>query len=164
MERSKKGVIAASAIGGTLIITVVVFLVAPGITGGSFPSAGYGVNTNNTTTVASSGEAPKMLLLLLKGAEDSSDAVAQYEANNTQPIQLASNAHIRFDSSDYRTPEGMRVIARDMNDGSIQLLRKSYDVNNEFFINLEKGHYELQIQASWFEKGSYVYKFNIIVV
>jgi hypothetical protein len=114
--------------------------------------------------VASSDKAPKMLLVLLKGAEDSSEAVAQYEANNTEPIQLATNAHIRFDSPDYRTAEGMKAIARNMDDGSIQLLRKSYDVNNEFFINLGKGHYELQVQASWFDKGSFVYRFDIMVV
>jgi hypothetical protein len=164
VEKGKKGVIAASAISGAVVSAGIVFLLAPGITGGIFPPVGDGDDTNNTTTVASSGQAPKMLILLLKGAEDSSEAVTQYEANNTQPIQLAGNAHVRFESPDYRTAEGMKVIARDMDDGSIQLLRKSYDVNNEFFINLEKGHYELQVQASWFEKGSYVYRFNILVV
>ena len=161
MERGKKGAIPASSIGGVVLIAGIVFLLAPG---SIFPPVTDGDDTNNTTMVASSGEAPKMLILLLKGAEDSSEAVAQYEANNTESIQLATNAHIRFESSDYRTAEGMRAIAKDMDDGSIQLLRKSYDVNNEFFINLEKGHYELQVQASWFEKGSYVYRFDIMVV
>lgn len=155
MEKSKKGVLAASAIVGVVVVAGIVFLLATNIVGG---------NTNNTTTVASSGKAPKMLLVLLQGAEDGSEAAARYEANNTEPIHLASNAHVRFDSSDYRTAEGMKVIARDMDDGTIQLLRKSYDVNNEFFINLGKGHYELQVQASWFERGSFVYKFDILVV
>lgn len=164
MVESKKGVIAASAIGGAVVIAGIVFFLAPGILGGIFPPLVDGDDTNNTTAVASSGEAPKMLLVLLKGAEDSSEAVAQYEANNTEPIQLASDAHIRFDSSDYRTAESMKVIARDMDSGSIQLLRKSYDVNNEFFINLGKGHYELQVQASWFERGSFVYRFDIMIV
>ncbi|HEX2013837.1 MAG TPA: hypothetical protein VLA68_01295, partial [Nitrososphaera sp.] len=103
MERGKKGAIAASAIGGAVLIAGIVFLLAPG---SIFPPVTDGDDTNNTTTVASSGEAPKMLLLLLKGVEDSSEAVAQYEANNTEPIQLATNTHIRFESSDYRTAEG----------------------------------------------------------
>ena len=163
MVESKRGIIAASAIGGAVVVIGIVFMLAPGIASGIFPSLVNGDDTNNTTTVASPGEAPKMLLVVLQGDEDSSSAVAQYEANNTEPIQLASNAHVRFDSSDYRTAEGMRVIARDMDGGTIQLLRKSYDVNNEFFINLGKGHYELQVQASWFERGSFVYKFNIMV-
>jgi hypothetical protein len=162
---SKRGIIAASAIGGVVVVAGIVFLLAPGIVGGIFPSpVNGGDDTNNTTTVASPGEAPKMLLVVLEGDEDSSSAVAQYEANNTESIQLASNAHVRFDSSDFRTAEGMKVIARDMDGGTIQLLRKSYDVNNEFFINLGKGHYELQVQASWFERGSFVYKFDIMVV
>jgi hypothetical protein len=160
---SKRGIIAASAIGGVVVVAGIVFLLAPGIVGGIFPPLADGDDTNNTTTVASPEEAPKMLLVVLQGDEDSSSPVAQYEANNTEPIQLASNAHVRFDSSDYRTAEGMKVIARDMDGGTIQLLRKSYDVNNEFFINLGKGHYELQVQASWFERGSFVYKFDIMV-
>jgi hypothetical protein len=164
VEKSKKGIIAASSIGGVIVITGIIFLLTPSILENIFPFPAGGDNTNNTTTVASSGEAPKMLLVLLQGAEDSSKSVAQYESNNTEPIQLASNAHIRFESSDYRTAEGMKVIARDLDSGSIQLLRKSYDVNNEFFINLSKGHYELQVQASWFEKGSFVYRFDIIIV
>jgi hypothetical protein len=161
---SKRGIIAASAIGGVVVVAGIVFMLAPGIVGGIFPSLADGDDTNNTTTVASPEEAPKMLLVVLQGDEDSSSPVAQYEANNTEPIQLASNAHVRFDSSDYRTAEGMKVIARDMDGGTIQLLRKSYDVNNEFFINLGEGHYELQVQASWFERGSFVYKFDIMVV
>ena len=163
MVDSKRGIIAASTIGGAVVVIGVVFLLAPGVVGGIFPSLADGDDTNNTTTVASPEEAPKMLLVVLQGDEDSSSAVAQYEANNTEPIQLASNAHVRFDSSDFRTAEGMKVIARDMDGGTIQLLRKSYDVNNEFFINLGKGHYELQVQASWFERGSFVYKFDIMV-
>jgi hypothetical protein len=160
---SKKGILAASALGGAIVIAGIVFLLVPNILDATSPPAD-GDNTNNTTTVASSGEAPEMLLIVLQGDEDSSTAVAQYEANNIEPIQIASNTHIRFDSSDYRTAEGMKVIARDMDGGMIQLLRKSYDVNNEFFINLGKGHYELQVQASWFNKGSFVYMFNILVV
>ena len=104
-----------------------------------------------------------MLLFVLKGDEDSSDRVTQYEANSTEPIELLGEAHIRFDSPDYRTAESMKVVARDMATGTIHLLRKSYDVNNEFFVNLDKGSYQLQVQATWFEVGSHIYKFNIAV-
>jgi hypothetical protein len=105
-----------------------------------------------------------MMLVVLQGDEDSSSAAVWYEENNTEPIQLARNDHIRFDSPGHRTAEGMRVLARELDSGNIERLRKSYDVNNEFFINLNKGNYELQVQASWFEVGSYVYKFNVAVV
>jgi hypothetical protein len=158
---SNKGVIAASSIGGAVVIAGIILLLVPGIFDGIFPSRVDGDETNNTTSVA---EAPKMLLVVLQSDEDSSDPVAQYEANNTEPIQIASNAHVRFDSPDHRTAEGMRAIARNMDDGSIQLLRKSYDVNNEFFINVGKGHHELQVQATWSEKGSFVYRFEIMVL
>jgi hypothetical protein len=161
---ANKGLIAASAAGAVVVIGAIVYFLAPGILGGSIPPpVNGGDDNNNTTTVASPGEAPKMLLVLLEGPEDASTAVAQYEANNTKPIQLAGNAHIRFDSPDYRTAESIRVIARDLDTGEIQLLRKSYDVNNEFFINVGEGHYELQVQATWFEKGSFVYRFETMI-
>jgi len=160
VEKGKRGAVAASAIGGAAVIAAIV-LFASGAMGGILTP---GSNGNNMTTVASPPDgAPKMVLVVLKGDEDSSRPVAQYDSNNTQPIQLANNAHVRFDSPEYRTAESMRVIARDLDDGSIQLLRKSYDVNNEFFINLSEGRYDLEVQASWFEKGSFVYKFDITV-
>lgn len=160
MDKGKKGVIAASAIGAAAVIAGIAYFIAPGM---MLPPQVDG--DNNSTTIASpGGEPPEMLLALLEGPEDASGAVAQYEANNTEPIQLASGAHVRFDSADYRTAEGMRVTARDTDTGAIQLLRKSYNINNEFFINLEQGHYELQVQASWFEKGSFGYRFDIRVV
>jgi hypothetical protein len=160
--KSKRGIIAASAIGAVVLVGGIIFLLAPNIMGSLlFPGAKG--NSNNTTTVASSDQAPQMLLVVLQGDEDSSNLLTQYEANNTQPIRLASGAHIRFDSPDYRTAEGMKVIARDVDGGTIDLLRKSYDVNNEFFVNLDKGSYQLQVQATWFEVGSHIYKFNIAV-
>jgi hypothetical protein len=161
---ANKGVIAASAAGAVVAIGAIVYLLVPGALGGSNINPSQDRNNNSTTTVASpQGEAPRMLLVLLQGAEDASTAAAQYEANNTEPIRLASNAHVRFDSPDYRTAESIRVIARDLETGEIQLLRKSYDVNNEFFVNVGKGHYELQVQSSWFERGSFVYGFDIMV-
>jgi hypothetical protein len=161
---ANKGVIAASAVGAVIVAGAIIYFVAPSIfVGIPSPTADRGDN-NNTTTIASSGDAPAMMLVLLQGPEDASTAVAQYEGNNTKPIQLASGAHIRFDASDYRTAESIRVVARNFETGQIELLRKSYDVNNEFFINVDKGHYELQVQASWFEKGSFVYSFDVMVI
>lgn len=162
---ANKGAIAASIVGAVIAIGAIVYFVAPGIL--SLPTNGGpvdGGNSNNTTTVASPSEAPEMFLMLLEGPEDASPAVAQYGANNTEPIQLSDNAHIRFDSPDYRTAESMTVIARDVNTGEIELLRKSYDVNNQFFVNIGPGDYEFQVQAEWFEIGSFVYDFTITVV
>ena len=152
--------VAAVVVAGGLIL----FLFSPGVHGGLFSTADK-INDvpNNTTVATSTGEPPKMLLFVLKGDEDSSDRVTQYEANSTEPIELLSEAHIRFDSPDYRTAESMKVVARDMDSGAIMLLRKSYDVNNEFFVNLDKGSYQLQVQATWFEVGSHIYKFDIVV-
>ncbi len=162
---ANKGVIAASAAGAAIVIGAIIYLMVPGVLGGTRSPTAVGGDSNNTTTIAaSSGEPPAMMLVLLQGPEDASIAVEQYEANNTQPIELSSGAHIRFDSPDYRTAESIRVVARNLDTGEIELLRKSYDVNNEFFINVGKGHYELQVHASWFEKGSFVYGFDIMVV
>lgn len=160
MDKGKKGAIAASAVGAAVVVAAIVYFLAPGV----MPSPLVDDNSGNTTIASSGGERPKMLLVLLEGSEDASGAVAQYDANNTEPIQLASGAHVRFDSAEYRTAEGMRVTARDIDTGTIQLLRKSYNVNNEFFINLDHGHYVLEVQASWFERGSFGYRFDIQVV
>lgn len=160
---ANKGVIVASAVGAVIIVGAIIYFLAPSIFVG-IASPSPDEDNNNTTTIAASGGAPVMMLVLLQGPEDASTAAAQYEGNNTEPIQLATGAHIRFDSPDYRTAESMRVVARNLETGQIELLRKSYDVNNEFFINISKGHYELQVQASWFEKGSFVYGFDVMVV
>jgi len=162
VENSKRGYVIAASVAAVVVAGgIILFLFVPGTLGGLFPKAS---NVQNNTTIATNDrESPKMVLIVLKGNEDSSEAVAQYEANDTQPIQMISNEHIRFDSPDYRTAESMRVIARDMDSGAILLLRKSYDVNNEFFVNLDKGSYQLQVQATWFEAGSHIYKFNIVV-
>ena len=116
---------------------------------------------NNSTTVAS--EQPSLLLVLLKGAEDASTAVAKYDPENSGTISLQSNDHVRFESPDSRLPESLRIIAEDKADGHISILRKSYDVNNEFFINLEEGEYQLRAQASWSDKGNFVYTYDITV-
>jgi hypothetical protein len=160
VDKGKKGAIAASAVGAAVVVAAIVYFLAPGV----IPSPPADDNSGNTTIASPNGERPKMLLVLLEGSEDASSAVAQYEANNTEPIQLASGAHVRFDSAQYRTAESMRVTARDVDTGTIQLLRKSYNVNNEFFINLDHGHYVLEVQASWFERGSFGYRFDIQVV
>ncbi len=163
MENSKRGYIIAASVAAVVVAGgIILFLFAPGVLGGLFP-ASKAPDVQNNTTIASGKESPKMVLIVLRGDEDSSNAMTQYDADNSQPIQLVSNEHIRFDSPDYRTAESMKVIARDMNSGAIQLLRKSYDVNNEFFVNLGKGSYQLQVQATWFESGSHIYKFNITI-
>ncbi len=161
---ANKVLILASTAGAAIIIGVIVYFLAPGVLVGTESPAPVGGESNNTTIVASSGEPPAMTLVLLQGPEDASTAVAQYEANNTEPVELSSGAHIRFDSPDHRTAESIRVVARNLDTGEIELLRKSYDVNNEFFINVGRGHYELQVHASWFDRGSFVYGFNIMVV
>ena len=164
MESSKRGYIIAASVAIVVASGVALFLFSPNTIGGLFSTADK-INDvpNNTTVATSTGEPPKMLLFVLKGDEDSSGHVTQYEANNTEQIELLPEAHIRFDSPDYRTAESMKVVARDMDTGTIHLLRKSYDVNNEFFVNLNKGSYQLQVQATWFEVGSHIYKFNIVV-
>jgi hypothetical protein len=163
VENSKRGYIIAASVAAVFVAGVVLFLFSPDTLGGLFPATDKAPDIKNNTTIATNKEPPTMILVVLQGNEDSSKAVAQYDANNTQPIQVSSNEHIRFDSPNYRTAESMKVIARDMDSGAILLLRKSYDVNNEFFINLNKGSYQVQVQASWFEAGSHIYKFNITV-
>jgi hypothetical protein len=116
---------------------------------------------NGLTTTAS--DQPNLVLVLLKGAEDSSAAVAQHDPNTNKTISLQSNAHIRFESPKVRPPESLKVPAVDLDDGGMTILRKSYDVNNEFFINLGQGEYELRAQASWFDRGTFFYTYKIAV-
>ena len=116
---------------------------------------------NGTTSIAS--EPPNLVLVLLEGAEDSSAPVARHDPNTNETISLQNNAHIRFESAQVRPPESLKVLAEDLDDGRIIILRKSYDVNNEFFINLEQGKYELRAQASWFDKGTFFYTYDVTV-
>lgn len=106
---ANKGVIAASVVGALVAIGAIVYFLVPGVLVDILHPMNSGDDGNNTTTIASPG-APRMQLLLLEGPEDGSTAAASYEANNTEPIQLASNARISFDSPDYRTDEGMRSL------------------------------------------------------
>jgi len=41
----------------------------------------------------------------------------------------------------------MKVIAREVKGDTIELLRRSYEVNNEFFVNVGRGYY-MQVQAT----------------
>jgi hypothetical protein len=164
VENSKRGYIIAASVAAVVAGGIILFLFSPGTLGGLSPATDKTPDVKNNTTIATTDKGPpKIVLVVLQGNEDSSKPVAQYGANNTQPIPISSNEHIRFDSPDYRTAESMKVVARDMDSGTILLLRKSYDVNNEFFVNLDKGSYQLQVQATWFEVGSHIYKFNIAV-
>lgn len=163
MENSKRDYVAAASVAAVVVAGgIILFVFAPGLLGGLFSTSNQTPNVQNNTTIASSKQ-PNMVLIVLMGNGDYGTATAQYNSDNSQPIQLVSNEHIRFDSPNYRTPESIYVVARDMNKGNIQLLRRSYDVNNEFFVNLGKGSYQIQVQATWFESGSHNYKFNVTV-
>jgi hypothetical protein len=160
---TNKGVIAASIVGGLVVLGTIVYFLAPSVFTAIIPPINGGGNGNgggDNTTVAS---VPNMRLYVLQGSEDDSPAVAEYQANNTEPIELSAGAHIKFDSPDYRTAEGMTVTARSLATGEIELLRKSYDVNNQFFVNLDRGNYDIEVQAKWAEKGTFVYKFDVLV-
>jgi hypothetical protein len=160
---NSKGYVVAGSVAGAVVVVAVIFLTINPTIGLSPTPPDNANGTSVTSTAVSNATAPDMVLILLRGSEDSSRPVAQYNPDTAEPISLATNAHIRFDSQDHRTPEGIKVLARDLDDGTMHILRKSYDVNNEFFINLDRGNYQLQVQATWFELGSYVYNFHIAV-
>jgi hypothetical protein len=117
----------------------------------------------HTTVITSGAKSPQMVLTVLRDNGDDSIWVKQYDVNNTDSIPLGVDQHIRFESRDYRTPEGMKVIAISRETGIIHVLQKSYDVNNEFFVKLEKGDYQLRVQATWYELGTHFYLFDIRV-
>lgn len=121
------------------------------------------MNPANNGTTNTVSDQPNLVLVLLQGPEDSSAAVAQHDPKTNETISLQSNAHIRFESPKVRPPESLKVLAVDLDDGGITILRKSYDVNNEFFINLGQGEYELRAQASWFDRGTFFYTYKIAV-
>lgn len=157
-----KGYAIAASVAGAAVVVAVIFLAINPIIGSPTPPGNVN-GTNVTRTATVNVTAPEMQLIVLRGSEDASEPVAQYGHDTEEPIPLAANTHVRFDSPDRRTPEGIKVLARNLDDGTMHILRKSYDVNNEFFINLAKGNYQLQVQATWFEIGSYVYNFHVAV-
>lgn len=153
----KKGYIVAAGVAVGAIVGVMVLFMS---------QASFGKQEGdqlNATTTASSSDRPDLMLILLKGQEDSSIPVAKYDPDLNKTITLHSSDHIRFEPPDNRAPESLRIIAEDVDDGRILILRKSYDVNNEFFVNLDHGEYQLRAQASWFDKGSYVYTYDVNV-
>jgi hypothetical protein len=152
-----KGAVAAAILGGFTAIGAIAYFAAPGF----FNGINGRPPDDDETNTASDG--PVMQLFVLAGDEDNSPSIATYDANNTQPIQLEQDQHIRFDSPETRTAEGMRVTAKDFDTGDIVLLRKAYDVNNEFFASVDEGHYEILVQATWAEKGTFVYRFNVMI-
>ncbi|MCI0563627.1 MAG: hypothetical protein MN733_34575 [Nitrososphaera sp.] len=147
------GYLVVASIGAVAVVgaIIVFFLLAAGSSGA--PSR---------DEIAPDGQPPHLVLVVLNGSEVFSKSVGQYDPSSDQIIPLHSNAYVRFDSLDFRTAEGMRVLAEG-DDGGIEVLRKSYYANNGFFINLDKGSYELQVQASWGDRGTYLYVFNISV-
>jgi hypothetical protein len=162
-NRSKGIVIGAS------IAAAVVIVMAVSLSGGTNnpllgPMSSKESNKSdmsNGVVVASLNTPPRMVLAVLKTDEDNSAGTTYFDANNTVPVALVERQHIRFESPDYRMPDSMKVIAMDSS-GNVHILLKSYDVNNEFFINLEKGNYELKVQARWLEH-TYLYSFNVAV-
>ena len=104
---------------------------------------------------------PHLVLVRLAGDAENSDGVASYEPDNKAPIHLRESDHIRFQTLNNRDPDSMRVIAFDKS-GKINVLLKDYDVNNQFFANIEKGEYELRVEARWFDE-TYFYSFNIAI-
>ena len=155
MDRVGYILVGAAAVGGVVMALLVFAPMAR-------PESPEAPANNGATNIAS--EQPNLVLVLLVGAEDASAPVARHDPNTNKTISLQINEHIRFESAKVRPPESLRVLAEDLDDGRITILRKSYDVNNEFFVNLEQGKYELRAQASWFDKGTFFYAYNIAVV
>jgi hypothetical protein len=164
VNNSTKGVVI-----GAPIIAAVVIIIALSLSGGAQnPILGQTLSKESDKSdipkdavVASLNTPPRIVLAVLKSDEDNSAGTTFFDANNTVPIALLEGQHIRFESPDYRMPDSMKVIAIDSS-GVVHILLKSYDVNNEFFINLGKGSYELKVQARWLEH-TYIYSFNVTV-
>lgn len=127
------------------------------------PSDGSSDGPSSTENLEAS-EKPHMQLFLLEGNENFDEPVAEFESGNSEFIQLEAQSHIRFDSSDYREPDGIHVLAKNIETGKTEVLRRSYYVNNEFFVFLRQGEYQFQVLASWPEKGNFQYNFNVAVV
>lgn len=153
----KAGYIVAAGLAAAVAIGIVVLLNPTTRTGGATITA-----DGNVTTIAA--DRPTLELVLLEGAEDASTPVAQYSSYANETISLKSNAHLRFESPEIRPPDSLRIVAHDLEDGSVLILRKSYDVNNEFFVNLEQGKYELRAEATWADKGPFLYTYDITVI
>jgi hypothetical protein len=156
-------VIAAFAIVASMVI---ITLSIPGgfnnlIAGQLFSNEPKKDQVPNNAIVASVNTPPRLVLTALKTDEDGSAGMTSFDANNTTPIALVENQHIRFESPDYRTPDSMKAVAIAPN-GKISILLKSYDVNNEFFINLGKGNYDIKVQTRWLEQ-TYIYSFKVTV-
>jgi hypothetical protein len=155
---SKRRLVIWSSVGiaAVTLISLVVFT--------TYRNQLFGLDDNDIdvakgTDIAAASHQPQMVLTVLKDNEDDSPGVRQFQANNTGPIPLAQGQHIRFESPDSRTPDSLKVVAVGPT-GTVHILLKSYDVNNEFFINLDSGNYELKVQARWFNQ-TYFYPFNV---
>ena len=153
----KTGYLVASGIAVAIAIGALVLFNPAARTGGGTETA-----SKNGTTV--DADQPTLELVLLAGAEDASTAVAEYAPSSNETISLQSNAHVRFESPETRPPDSLRIVAHDLEDGRVLILRKSYDVNNEFFVNLEQGKYELRAEASWANNGPFLYTYDIAVI
>ena len=62
-------------------------------------------NEDEPETETASHDKPHMQLLLLASADDNRPASSSFDANNTKPIQLQQDVHIRFEAADHRNAE-----------------------------------------------------------
>jgi hypothetical protein len=162
VENSKRGLLVVASI--VAVITGAFVLFSSPVFQSLFTLPKNDNKSANNTDIASVEDSPSLVLVVLKGDEDHSPGIKKFKTNNTDSIPLVVGQHIRFESPDYRAPESMKVIAKNTDSGTIRILLKSYNVNNEFFIRLEEGSYQLQVQATWFELGTHFYTFNISVI
>jgi len=125
------------------------------------PLQGDDSKTIGGETEAAAAMRPHLVLERLASDAENSEEVASYEPDNKAPVTLREGDHIRFQTLNNRDPDSMRVIAFDKS-GKINVLLKDYDVNNQFFANVERGEYELRVEARWFDE-TYFYSFNIAV-
>ena len=164
MNNRSKGIVIGASIAAAVVIVMAVSLSGGTnnpLLGPMSSKESNKSDMSNGVVVASQNTPPRMVLAVLKTDEDNSAGTTFFDANNTEPVALIEGQHIRFESPDYRMPDSMKVIAMDSS-GNVHILLKSYDVNNEFFINLAKGNYELKVQARWLEH-TYLYSFNVVV-
>ena len=164
MNKGTKAVAIGSSVAVIAVILVAITSSAwsRGLVPGQFlPTSNTAKEALNDVVISSQNTPPTMTLTILEDDEDNSEGATSFVANNTTPISLVRGQHIRFESPDYRIPDSMKVIAMDSG-GNIHILLKSYDVNNEFFVNIQKGNYELKVQARWLDQA-YIYPFTIRV-
>src|SRR4051812_21661923 len=125
MEKGSKSIVIGSAAAAVIVIVIVFSMFYAGMISGQSPSANPQKTSQNGTAIGSNSYPPRMVIFALKNDQDNSEGTISYDSNNTNPIILERNQHIRFESPDYRLPDSLRVIAKDSG-GNIHILLKSY--------------------------------------